>query len=309
METNAHMPYLSRACPSCSETAGSIAVQAKTPAETLTLDALTPYWRGFFNEKTFFSYFRCHQCKLMYCPTFFTDQQLEALYAQMPDNTAGNSLEMLQKTQGGYFQQLKPYAQMEGAYLETGPDLGLFTQHIINEGHFSKYWLFEPNKAVWPNLTRRFPRPNEVHLSSEMFGFGPVPDESVQLAVMVHVLDHLLDPLSILLQLRQKLKPGSTVAFVTHDESSLLAKLTRAGWPPYCLQHPQLFNAKSITGLLSKAGFKVLAVQRTSNYFPATYLLKHLLWALGIQVNLPQSNSLQLPLKLGNILTIATPSV
>lgn len=303
------MAYLARACPACHKTSGQAAMQARTPAESMPFDVLKPYWNGFFKEKTFFTYHRCHHCQLLYCPTFFTSEQLEALYAQMPDNTAGISLEMLQKTQHGYFKLLRPYTTLEGSYLETGPDIGLFTQHCINEGRFSNYWLFEPNQAVWPALTNRFPDPGRLHLSAEMFGFSSVPDGSVNLAVMIHVLDHLLDPLAILSQLRQKLSPGATVAFVTHDESSLLAKATRAGWPPYCLQHPQLYRPTTITGLLAAAGYKVRGIHKTANYFPATYLLKHLLWALGIKASIPQSDAMQLPLKLGNILTVASPVI
>jgi hypothetical protein len=295
-----------RNCPICNRDTPEATVASTPPAESMNLEELTPYWNGFFKKKVFFSYQRCAQCQLLYCPTFFSGEQLENLYKQMPDNTAGIPLSAMQRTQHGYFRSLKEFSKLDGNYLETGPDIGLFTENCINEGNFNKYWLFEPNREVWPQL-ENVTSGVETHISPEMFGFSSVPDKAVSAAVMIHVLDHLLDPLTILQKLHEKLTSNAILIVVTHDESSLLAKLTKAGWPAYCLQHPQLYNPVSIGKLMNAAGFKVLDVQKTANYFPVTYLAKHLLWALGMRMNIPQVGALQLPLKLGNILTVATP--
>ncbi|WP_223146676.1 class I SAM-dependent methyltransferase [Methylomonas albis] len=279
---------------------------SKRPAQSIDLDDLQSHWNGFFKEKVIFSYSRCARCNLLYCPSFFSSGQLEALYEQMPDNTAGVPLEALEKTQKGYFDILKNFSFEKGGYLETGPDIGLFTKNIISDPAFDQFWLFEPNRAVWPTLNR-LADSNRLHLSAEMFGFSEVPDTSISVAVMIHVLDHLLNPVEILKKLRIKMAPGAVLAVVTHDESSLLAKITGNGWPAFCLQHPQLYNPSTVETLMKEAGFKVVRVQRTVNYFPVTYLFKHLLWAFGFKINLPGWDGLQIPLKLGNILTIASP--
>ncbi|MCQ8118182.1 class I SAM-dependent methyltransferase [Methylomonas rosea] len=304
---NTNIKYESRVCPSCgcSDT-GNVSVSSKHPAEYFDLDDLQSHWNGFFKEKVIFSYSRCAKCHLLYSPTFFSDGQLEALYAQMPDNTAGVPLEALEKTQKGYFNILKEYKFEKGGYLETGPDIGLFTKNIISNPALKKFWLFEPNRTVWPTLSK-LADSDRLHLSAEMFGFSEVPDQSISVAVMIHVLDHLINPVEILKKLRMKMAPGAVLAVVTHDESSLLAKITGNGWPAYCLQHPQLYSPKTIRALMKEAGFNVVQVQRTVNYFPVTYLFKHLLWAFGIRINVPSWDALQIPLKLGNILTIASP--
>jgi hypothetical protein len=107
--------------------------------------------------------------------------------------------------------------------------------------------------------------------------------------------------------LGSKLTKKAVLILVTHDESSLLAKLTAARWPAYCLQHPQLFRRASITALLGHAGFDVLSVGKSYNHFPVPYLMKHLLWAFGVRMDVNYGNRFQLPLRLGNILTAATP--
>lgn len=59
--------------------------------------------------------------------------------------------------------------------------------------------------------------------------------------------------------------------------------------------------------LMLAPGYKVLEIIKSSNYFPVMYLVKHLLWAIRIRkIRIPNIDLLHLPLKLGNIITIAT---
>jgi 2-polyprenyl-3-methyl-5-hydroxy-6-metoxy-1,4-benzoquinol methylase len=133
-----------------------------------------------------------------------------------------------------------------------------------------------------------------------------VPDGTIGLCAMIHVLDHLPDPLLVVRQLARKLTPDGQMLIVTHDERSGLAHLLGRRWPAYCLQHPQLFNRDSTREFLRRSGLEVIATRKSVNYFPATYLLKHLLYALGLRaVKTWRWNAFTLPLKLGNIITLA----
>jgi hypothetical protein len=142
----------------------------------------------------------------------------------------------------------------------------------------------------------------------DMFGFSHVPDHAASAAVMIHVLDHLLDPVATLSELRQKLKPGARLLLVTHNESSLLRRLVGWRWPAFCLQHPQIYSPQSMCQLLEAAGFDMVERRKTVNFFEIGFLLKHLLWALGIKAqSVPSFGRFTIGLKLGNMLTIATP--
>jgi hypothetical protein len=299
--------YQRRDCPACGDKPDpSSCVSSKVAAETLAFTDLQPYWNGFFKDKVFFSYYKCAGCGLLFAPTFFTSEQLEKLYREMPDNTAGLPIEALRRTQYGYFQSLEEHSSLDGDYLEVGPDIGLFTESSVREGSFKNYWLFEPNRSVWPSLEKIIAG-RVGRIIPEMFDFAVVPETSISSAVMIHVLDHLLDPVVTLRELRKKLMPRSVLLVVTHDESSLLRKITGSGWPAFCLQHPQLFNPESIKVLMNAAGYEVVHTERTVNHFPVMYLLKHLLWALGLRVDIPQWNRLFVGLKLGNMINIAIP--
>ena len=300
--------YLSRPCPICgSKPPGKPEISSEIPAETKSFDSLVPYWNGLFKEKVFFSYYRCGTCGLLYTPTFFRADQLEQLYAQMPPNMDVVPTASLERTQRGYFDALRAAAPLNGGFIEIGPDVGLFTRNCVKDGKFDEYWLFEPNRDVEPAL-RSALGDKKFHIIRDMFGFSQVPDGAASVAVMVHVMDHLLDPVSTLRELKAKLAPGGNVMLVTHDEASLLRRLTGWRWPAFCLQHPEIYNLETMRKLFEAAGYEVAYQSKTVNYFPVSFLLKQLLWALGFRINsVPSFGQIAIGLKLGNMLTIGTP--
>ncbi len=300
--------FLNRVCPACGvKPPAKTSVSSEVVAESLGFEALIPYWNGFFKDKVIFSYSKCTNCGMLYAPVFFNGPQLERMYGQMPPNMSEVPLDALRRTQRGYFEALKNCATLEGGFIEVGPDIGLFTENCTKEGNFNQYWLFEPNRDVLPTLSKVMDG-KKFHVIHDMFGFSHVPDHSASVAVMIHVLDHLLDPVATLRELKQKLTPGAKLLLVTHDESSLLRRLFGWRWPVFCLQHPQIYNPATMRFLLNEAGYEVLAQSKTVNFFQLSFLLKHLFWAVGIKVkSVPSFGNFTIGLKLGNMLTIATP--
>lgn len=301
--------YLERTCPCCGTVADEFPeVETKLDAKKLSLKALTSQWNGFFKDKSIFPYNRCKACGLLFAPTFFTADQLSSLYAQMPPNMDEVPQSALRQTQYGYFKALKAHSSLNGSFIEMGPDIGLFVENCVREGNFDQYWLLEPNRVVETELRQVVDnyKHNIVH---DMPGFSKIPNNSVSAAVMIHVLDHLLDPIDTLKQLRATLKRDSKIIIVTHDESSLLRKLTGKRWPAFCLQHPQIYNPHTMRNMLKRAGFDVLEQHKTINYFEIKFLIKHLLWAVGFRIKkVPSFGNAIVGLKLGNMLTIAMPT-
>ncbi len=300
--------YGERDCPLCGRPAPAAReVVARRPAETMPFEALVPYWNGFFKERVFFSYARCPACGLLYAPAYFDQEQLETLYAQMPPNMDVVPEAALRKTQRGYFKVLASHAPLTGGYLEVGPDVGLFTENCVRDGRFNTHWLYEPNRAVWPALEAATAGADR-HIQAEISGFAKTPDASVGAAALIHVLDHLREPLERLGDLRRTLADGATVVIVTHDESSPLRRALGSRWPAFCLQHPLLYNRPSLNGLLKAAGYAPAGTWRTVNYFPVGFLAKQTLWAVGLRLDSAQAaGGPTVGLELGNILTLAHP--
>jgi hypothetical protein len=86
----------------------------------------------------------------------------------------------------------------------------------------------------------------------------------------------------------------------------VLARVLGRRWPPYTLQHPQLYSQRSIATLLQTSGFEVVESIKTTNYFPLPFLLRAGLTVFGLPERLvPEGTAPLLGLKLGNIGTIA----
>ena len=300
--------YLHRNCPACGSSDSRREVRAAKTAETMTLDQLRPFWAGLFKAKCFFSYHRCRNCALLYNPMFFTPDQLGDLYARMAPNMDAVGDAAIVATQQGYFARAAAQGGLDGGYLEIGPDVGHIVREAALHGGFDRFWLFEPNVTIHDQLRDAAGR-GRARLSTDMDDLSPVPDGSVGLAVMVHVLDHLLDPLAMLAQIRAKLRPGGMLMIVTHDESSLLRRIMGKRWPPFCLQHPELYNPATMKALLGRAGFSDVLVEGSRNVFPLDFLARQAAWAAGIRVKRVPLPPIPVGLKLGNILTLATAPV
>lgn len=301
-------PFLRRErCPCCgavSPPAGP-KVFSDPRAEDLSAAAHGRFLSGYTAHRVFFSYFECEACSALYCPVYYNQEQLSRLYAHQDENMAEAPFEARRRTQEGYAGLLMRHSRGAGDFLEIGADIGLFADACARAGRFDRFHLYEPNLEVHPELARRFAGRNlEIH--SGLFAASDVPAASVSTAAMIHVLDHLLDPVATLRQLRETLEPGGVLLIVTHDSRSLMARALGRRWPPFTLQHPHLFSPVSMRRLLESAGLECVGIGKTVNYFPATYLARAALSALGLPPGvLPSWDKPLVGLRLGNIGAIA----
>lgn len=296
--------YHRRNCPSCGSKQHRVEVHSQRQAENLAFEELRPFWSGLFKEKLFFSYHRCETCGLLYAPNFFTNAQLDDLYAQMAPNMDVVTTDAILATQQDYYENAAKWGASNGGYLEIGPDVGYIVDHVAQAGNYEHFWLFEPNVAVHDKLLNAT-RGQACTISTEMTDLSAVPDGSVGLAVMIHVLDHLLDPVVMLEQIRRKLLPNGALVVVTHNEKSMLRYVMGVRWPPFCLQHPEIYNPGSITALMQQAGFANVTVERSKNYFPIDFIVKQAAWTAGIDLSNVQLPKTKIGMRLGNILTVA----
>lgn len=236
-------------------------MQSIPPAEQLPLDQHGNFLSGYSDKRVFFSYHRCNECQLFYCPTYFTQEQLNELYKNQTENMAEVPIKARKRTQKAYYDLLKKHPFLEGDYLEIGADIGLFAQFFRHEPQIANLFLYEPNLEVHDALKKNVG--NKKHqILVKNYEVSDIALNSLSVAVIIHALDHLLEPRSLMRGIYQNLRPGGLVFIVTHDESSLLARLLKKKWPPYTLQHPQLFRPATIQNLLRAEGFKILESEK-----------------------------------------------
>jgi 2-polyprenyl-3-methyl-5-hydroxy-6-metoxy-1,4-benzoquinol methylase len=300
--------YLQRQkCPGCFTSSAKARPEIKSlpPAEDLSLDQHGKFLSGYTNHRVFFTYYRCSCCNLLYCPTYFAQEQLNSLYKNQSENMAEVPLAARASTQKAYYQLLKKFHSPDGDYLEIGADIGLFAKFFAENSKIDQLFLYEPNHEVHETLKANLAN-KKYKILTKNYSASDLGAGQLSTAVIIHALDHILDPRHLIRDLHQNLKPGGVIFIVTHDESSLLAKALGKKWPPYTLQHPQLFQPATIQSLLIAEGFNILASKKTANYFPLTHFIKGGLTALGLnKLPIPDVSKLILPIKLGNIATIA----
>jgi hypothetical protein len=301
-------PYLQRsACPLCGSPVGKATkrVASNPPAESLPAEQLGPLLQGYNCYRAFFTYAECGECGMLYCPDFFDQAQLDELYRIQPENIADAPLEARIRTQRSYFNILQRFSPLTGNYLEIGSDIGLFSAFCARYGHFDKLCLYEPNLGVHHQLKERLANAPFV-LRPESFRPEHAEAANLSTAVAIHVLDHLLDPRQLLEHLHASLSSGGLLLIVVHNRESVLARVMGPRWPPYTLQHPQLFSPRSIRAMMDRTGFETLAIVRTLSYFPIPFLVCAASAAFGIP--LPRWLNFSRPLigmHLGNIAAVA----
>lgn len=299
------MEWIKRNCPICGTPPTVVEVSASIRADHLTFDDVKKLWRGFRKNSSFFDYYRCQECKLLFNKFYLSPDQLDVLYADMPDNSNKVNYEILSRTQSGYLGFLLRKVRLveKSKYLELGPDVGLLTYHVSRTNLFDNITLVEPNKAVHQVL-------NNLIISGIDTFIYPNLDEiatnkKFDLVAGVHIFDHLMEPISHIKKIAEFMGSGSYVLSITHDEGSLLRKILRRKWIPFCLQHPQLYNSDTIEVLFEKAGLKKISIEKSTNWFP----LKHIVVVAQNLIGLPNifvkiTPTINVPLKLGNMISI-----
>jgi hypothetical protein len=294
-------------CPCCGAPAAKAEprIASSPPAESLSPDRHGAFLSGYTTARVFFTYYECGDCSARFCRTYYQQSQLDGLYGRQAENMVSVPLSARKRTQDDYVQLLRRHSRMAGNFLEIGPDIGLFASLFAQAGAFDHFWLYEPNRDVHQSLADNF-RGSSHTISAGIFHASEVPAQSVSTAVMIHVLDHLLEPAEFLREVRASLEPGGVVFIVTHDCASLLARALGRRWPPYTLQHPQLFSGRSIATLLRASGLEVLETIKTTNYFPLPYLIRAALTVCGLPAGfIPAGAAPLVAIKLGNIATVA----
>jgi hypothetical protein len=294
-----------RACPQCgsSKLPSTPISAAKYPAEIMPWEKAKSYFIGLRSDQVFFSYYRCQDCGLLYCPWYFNSKQISELYAAMPDNTMGEQKSTVSKTQSAYARWIMRPGVSNNRYLEIGPDIGLVAKEVVKLSLPQHVTFLEPNKSVKAELLANVSGVESIEVVDFI---ESMHETNFSLAAGIHVYDHLLNPLHDLQELRKNVNPGAHLAIVVHNENSLLRKLLKSKWPPFCLQHPQLYNPETLREILKLAGWEVISTERSTNWYHLTHFVKMGAGVLGISPAMSRlTPNIEVPIKLGNMISIS----
>lgn len=297
--------WLRRNCPICESTKISAKPSsfAKKPAEKMSWNEAKSYFIGLRNDQVFFSYFTCDECELLYCPWYFTKEQIAVLYSEMPDNTMGEDKSTVSKTQSAYAKWILQGNVSSQAYLEVGPDIGLVTRKVIELQKPKRVSFIEPNLSVRNELLESVKGVESIEVVDFIEN---LEKKDFTLIVGIHVYDHLLDPVQDLKNIYTRAGSNAHLSIVVHNEKSVLRKVLKAKWPPFCLQHPQLYNPKTLEMLLEKTGWTLCRIEKSTNWYHLKYFIGMGFSVLGVKEKVSRFlPDVEFPIRLGNIICLA----
>lgn len=158
--------------------------------------------------------------------------------------------------------KLAPLLDGEGALLDYGCGDGSFLVHAAQALPDRHFYGFEIDSQ--PSLHSLADGRVTLIRGSYEYLLQTLPE--CRLITMNHVIEHLPDPLSTLLGLREKLLPGGRLEGQTPAAASLEHRVFGSRWSGYhAPRHTVVFSRNGLARLLERAGLTEIAIRGAFN--------------------------------------------
>lgn len=307
----AHASMMSRNCSLCGSSEKTVVHEAALP-EALPVEHILHTQYDAPGKAKWWRYrlVRCVKCGHYYADPVFNPDVVDASYlTQEHDNQFDIDPDILVRTHEGYARLVEPFLPpRREVQIDVGCDTGCFLRASRRLG-FRQTIGIEPGKTA----ARRAALIPGVQIRQTLFDPKEFKNGTVQLLTMIHVLDHLSDPLQFITKLKPLMdSQGGTIMVVVHNIESLLAHVSGKHWAPLGVIHFDYFTPSTLRLLFQKAGFQDVSIFKTRNYFPLFHLIR---FAPGIPspvrrvlynlASKPLLRSIVFGVQLGNIAAIA----
>jgi 2-polyprenyl-3-methyl-5-hydroxy-6-metoxy-1,4-benzoquinol methylase len=161
------------------------------------------------------------------------------------------------------FHILKRFLKEKCSILEMGPAEGVMTQYLANMNMGQSLTLVEGSSLFCSNLKSRFPNVVVINTLFEEFE----TNETFDVIVMGHVLEHVEDPIGVITKFSLLLKPGGFIfaavpnARSIHRQAAVIMDLLSAEDVLNEMDlrhgHRRVFNPESFRNVFIRSGLKI----------------------------------------------------
>jgi len=233
---------------------------------------------------------RCRQCGLIYVSPRYPEGYLQEIYTEQYYDHDGirNGLEFFgyddylsdeQNIKITFGKRLKTIESLahKGRLLDVGCATGFFLDLARSQGwevlgsEVSEFSAGYARERF--GLDVRLGTLRQLHLDTASF----------HAVTMWDVIEHVVDPLAELQEVRRILRPQGVLSIITPDAGSWMARLLGRRWEEFrrVREHIYFFSRRTMRDMLRKAGLEVVRMESADKVFylgPAIQRLKYYTW-------------------------------
>ena len=218
----------------------------------------------------------CRQCGLIRSNPVLDEDVIAGLYASS-HFTYPLEAAYAARTYGTYFKRYAGDVSKDGSILEIGCGNGTFLQWLMDQGYSSVRGIEPSQEAVAAAGTRK------PLIHNGFFSRGIYPPASFDCLCAFQVFDHMYQPDEFLEQAKHYLKKGGKLFMVMHNIGALPARVLGRACPMIDIEHPFLYNKKTLKKIMERHGFKDMRLFSVSNRYPLKYWLALMPLSLGLK--------------------------
>ncbi len=213
---------------------------------------------------------RCRHCGQLFSTPILHADRLAALYRESPQAYTDEGNNIVRSYLRPLHKWLGSMPSRDRA-IEIGCGHGAMLGALLNLG-FTEVTGVEPSEDAVRQATDAV-RPL---IRREMFESARFSAASADLVCAFQVLDHFMDPASVLGDIWEVLKPGGICYVIVHNERALQVKLLGERSPIIDVSHIYYFNPTTLRSVFERANLEVLDVMNIWNAYSVRTWLRML---------------------------------
>jgi SAM-dependent methyltransferase len=210
----------------------------------------------------------CRGCGLVRSDPVLDEKNVNRLYADSCF-LFGNEARFAARTYVGLLKDIMADGKNPVSLLDIGCSTGFFMEKALLAG-ITDVRGFEPSRQcrAKANVSVR------DLIISDVFNPKLLHGKKFDIITGFHVIDHVADPLALMISAVDQLNGGGRVMLVCHDVDALSARLLGDRSPIFDIEHSYLFSQRTIRLLFERAGLKMIRVGSLSNTYPLGYWMR-----------------------------------
>ena len=170
----------------------------------------------------------------------------------------------------------------DGMLLDVGSGIGMLVEEAIKLGYEASG--VEPSKWLQTQAANR-------NLPVVQGTLDDIPVSSKFDAIaLIDVVEHVLKPIDLLKQIKERLKPDGVAMIVTPDYKSWFPTILGRKWWHYRVAHIGYFDKKTLKMACESAGLEILDQRRPGWYFTIDYLWVRIMLYFPKWMRIPSFN-------------------